>query len=181
MIPVGYMLKKVAARPDWLKADAVEDIYAVSGCISAPFADYIQYWQQNGYWFFNSPKDIAEICRTHNIDIAGDVLFYYEVFERQFDEETRAWLQFKPEASFPTHVEPPAKARLAGYDVATFSVGTSPECSPLSCNHIATELPVNRHCLFPKFDQAVQAIESGKFDNCEPGPFRIFAVFRVES
>ena len=181
MIPVGYMLKHVAARPDWLNADMVADIYAVSGCISRPFADYIQYWKHNGYWLFNSAEDIAEICRAHNIDTAGEVLFYYEVFPREFDVKTRKWRRFRPEASFPTHVDRPAKPRLAGYDVATFSVGTTPECSPLSCNGMAAELPVNRHCLFEIFQDAVQAIESGKFDGSEPGPFRVFAVYTVET
>ena len=180
MIPVGYMLKRVAERPDWLKVDAVDDIYAVSRCFSKPFADYIQYWRHNGYWFFNSPGDVAEICRTHSIDPAANVLFYYEVFEKQFDETARAWLSFKPEPSFATHVETSANTHLAGYDVTTFSVGTAPECSPLSCNHMAEELPVNRHCLFETFDEAVQAVESGKFDHCEPGPFRIFAVYTVD-
>jgi hypothetical protein len=182
MIPVGYMRKRVVTRPDWLKADTVDDIYAVSGCISEAFADYIQYWKHNGYWFFNSPGDIEKICRVHDIDASGDVLFYYEVFERQFDAATRAWLQFAPEASFPTHVEPPGSAHLAGYDVTTFSVGTSPECSPLSCNSMATDLAVNRHCLFDTFEAAVEALESGKInDCCEPGPFRIFAVYTVET
>src|SRR5688572_17279980 len=157
MTPVGYMLKQVVPRPDWLKANAVESIFSVSGCISEPFADYINYWKHNGYWFFNSPADIEQLCRTHNIDSSGNILFYYEVFEKEFDEESSEWLPFKPEASFPTHVQESSNARLIGYDVTTFSAGTSPECSPLSCNSMATELTVNRHCLFETFDEAVQA------------------------
>jgi hypothetical protein len=27
MVPAGYMAKKIAAQPDWLKAEAVADIY----------------------------------------------------------------------------------------------------------------------------------------------------------
>lgn len=41
MRPIGYMYKRVAAAPDWLKAPQVKDIYALSGCVSADFADYI--------------------------------------------------------------------------------------------------------------------------------------------
>jgi hypothetical protein len=70
---------------------------------------------------------------------------------------------------------------LEGYDVTTFFVGTSPECSPLSCNCLATEISVNGHCLFDTFEQAVQALEAGKLDNSEPGPFRIFAVYTAGS
>lgn len=57
MIPVGYISKKVVVRPDWLKANNVEDIYAVIDCISEPFADYINFWKHNLYWFFNSPDE----------------------------------------------------------------------------------------------------------------------------
>lgn len=180
MIPVGYMSKKVVTRPEWLKADGVDDVCAVSGCISAPFADYIDYWKHNGFWFFNSASDIERLCRQENIDTAQNTLFYYEVFEKQYDEDSRAWSTFEPEASFPTQVEAPGAAELLGYDVTTFTAGTSPECSPLSCNSLATELPVNRHCLFDAFEQAAEALEAGKFDDSEPGPFRIFAVYRVE-
>jgi hypothetical protein len=143
------------------------------------FADYIKYWKHNGWWLFNSATDIEDLCRRESINVSGNTLFYYEVFEKQFTAETKAWLPFSPEVSFPTCVRPPANATLIGYDVTTFSVGTSPECSPLSCNSLAEDIPVNRHCLFDTFDQAVSALEAGRFDNSEPGPFRIFAVYTV--
>ena len=37
-----------------------------------------------------------------------------------------------------------------------------PECSPVSCKGVATELEVNRHCLFDSFEQAKGAIETGR-------------------
>jgi hypothetical protein len=77
-------------------------------------------------------------------------------------------------------VEKPSKAKVVGHDVATFSVRNIPECSPLSRNSLATEIAVNRHCLFDTLDQAVEALEAGKFDDSEPGPFRVFAVYQVE-
>jgi len=85
MIPAGYMSKNVAARPEWLKADGVEDVCAVSGCVSPAFADYIPFWKHNGYWFFNAGSDIEQLCRQQGIDAAGATLFYYEVFEKEFD------------------------------------------------------------------------------------------------
>ena len=180
MIPVGYMSKKVVARPEWLQTHDVEDICAVSGCISKSFADYMNYWKHNGYWFFNSGSEIEQLCNEEDIDTSGNALFYYEVFEKEYDEDSRSWSTFEPEPSFPTHVQKPERAELLGYDVTTFFVGTSPECSPLSCNSLATEIAVNRHCLFDTFEQAVGALGAGKFDDSEPGPFRVFAVYRVE-
>jgi len=66
-----------------------------------------------------------------------------------------------------------------GFDVVSFSQQNSPECSPLSCNALAQSTPVNRHCLLATFEDAVTALEAGRFDNSEPGPFRIFAVYSV--
>jgi hypothetical protein len=153
----------------------------VSGCISEEFTDYINYWKHNGYWLFNSLADIEQLCQQENIENTQNTLFYYEVFEKEYHEASKEWSTFEPEASFPTHVEAPEKIKLLGYDVATFFVGSSPECSPLSCNSFATEIPVNRYCLFDTFEQAVDALEAGKFDDSEPGPFRVFAVYRIET
>jgi hypothetical protein len=179
MIPAGYMLKSVATRPGWLP-DQVDDLYSVSGHASDDFADYMDHWKHNGYWLFDSVVPMAEIAAGDSIDISGMTLFYYEVFEQQFDENGRAWAAFKPEASFPLDVRKPSAARLEGYDVVTFAMGNMPECSPLSCNSLAANLPVNRHGLLDTFEEARQALEAGKFDKSEPGPFRIFAVYRVE-
>ena len=49
MVPGGYIVKRVVSKPDWLKANGVEDIYAVSGCISKDFTDYIKLWKHNSY------------------------------------------------------------------------------------------------------------------------------------
>jgi hypothetical protein len=177
MIPVGYIYKKVVARPDWLKADAVFDIYSLSNCISEDFADYINYWKHNGYWLFNSPQVIEDIAKNEGVDLSGTTLFYYEAYEYEFDEDTKEWSAFTPEPSFVTDVQVPMDKHLEGFDVTTFTAHTSPECSPLSCNSLATTIPVNEHCLFNTFAEAKEALEGGLFQNSEPGPYRIFAVY----
>lgn len=179
MIPAGYMLKNVRARPSWIKADNVIDIFSVSPCISKDFADYIDYWRHNGFWLFNSPSVIEEIVVQEGINPADLRLFYYEVYEQQLDDDAMRWSSFDPEPSFTTNVEKPANAHLEGFDVVSFSSGTSQECSPLSCNALAEELSVNAHCLFETFEEAKDALEAGKFNNSEPGPFRIFSVYSV--
>ncbi|HTJ01351.1 MAG TPA: hypothetical protein VL492_01055 [Methylovirgula sp.] len=181
MIPAGYMAKRIVARPDWLKADAVADIYSVSACSSKNFADYVSDWRHNGFWLFNRPGDITQLACDRAIDLSGTVLFYYEVFEQQFDETAKKWSAVEPELSLDTNVERPKDAHLEGFDVVSFCAGTSAECSPLSCNSLAEECPVNRHCLMARFEEAVAALERGEFDECEPGPFRVFAVYSVPS
>ena len=180
MIPVGYMAKRVSLHPDWLQAARVVDIYSVSNCISKDFADYIPYWKHNGYWFFDSPAVIQQLAQEHSLDLGGTTLFYYEIHEMEFDEDVKEWSEFEPEASFITKVAVPAKKVLIGYDLVSFSVGTNPGCSPLSCNHLARAVETNQHCLLDSFEQAKQLLESENFKGVEPGPYRIFAVYAVE-
>ncbi len=180
MIPVGYMAKRVVVRPQWIKAERVSDIFSVSDCVSKNFADYINYWKHNGYWFFDSPRIIQQLAQQNAIDLTGTKLFYYEVHDREFDDTEGQWVTFEPESSFKTEVVSPSEKALEGYDVVTFSVRTSAECSPLSCNSLATEVETNQHCLLSPFERAQQLLEEGKFKNTEPGPYRIFAVYSTQ-
>ena len=170
------MAKFVAARPDWLKAANVHDIYSVSNCLSGEFADYINYWRHNGFWLFDSPSIIAELARKHGIDLAGTTMFYFEAYEKQYDGGMKLWVDYDAERDFPLRVVPPEKARLEGFDVVTFSMQTAPECSPLSCNGLAADIAVNEHCLLDSLETVIRLIEAGRFDNSEPGPFRVFSV-----
>ncbi len=180
MIPAGYMYKRVSERPDWLNSAQVDDIYSVSGCISNDFDDWVSYWKHNGYWLFDTPHVIETIAADNQISLANMTLFFYEVYELQWDDDARQWGPFAPEASFGTNVQAPQRATLEGFDVTSFSTQNSAECSPLSCNHMAAEIAVNRHCLVSSFEAAKALVEAGAFDGCEPGPYRIFAVYRVE-
>ncbi|MEL6790759.1 MAG: hypothetical protein AAFO78_09325 [Pseudomonadota bacterium] len=181
MTPAGYMLKTVLPRPSWINNQDVNDIFAISSCCSKDFADYIKYWRHNGYWLFNKPADMDQIIFREGVDRSKLTLFYYEIYEYQFDEDERVWTRFDIEKSFETNVVKPNSATLQGVDVVSYSVGTNPECSPLSCNSLADEFPVNSHCLFSTFSEAKEMLESGRFDNCEPGPFRIFSIYLVEA
>jgi hypothetical protein len=174
------MAKRVSTRPDWIKAPRVIDIYSVSSHVSDDFADYVNYWRHNGYWFFDSPTIIRELARQHAIDLSGTKLFFYEVHEAQFnDSEDGSWTPFHPESSFITKLVLPSEKTLEGYDVVTFYAGTSAECSPLSCNSLASDVETDQHCLLRSFDEARRLLEQGRFKNTEPGPFRIFAVYSM--
>ena len=179
MIPVGYMAKQVITRPEWIKNPDVTDIYSVSSCISDNFADYINYWKHNGYWLFDEPDIIRQLAKEASIDLSAMQFFYYEVYELQFDEEKAQWLSFKADESFLTDVLAPETMTLEGYDVVSFMARTSRECSPLSCNSLARSIQTNSHCLLSSFEDAKRHIETGSFNNSEPGPYRIFAVYTL--
>jgi len=119
MIAIGYLAKRIVQGPDWLKAPEVHDIYSVSGCTSGEFMDYIEFWRHNGFWLFDSPGILQALARENNVIMDGLTYFYYEVYEKEFDEERKEWMPFGP-APFPTNVMPPVKKELHGYDVVTF-------------------------------------------------------------
>jgi hypothetical protein len=178
MMPVGYMAKRILNRPERFENTDILDIYSVSGCMSKNFADYIQFWKHNGYWFFDSPRIIQQIAKEDPVDLNETKLFYYEVFPLEFHDNNE-WKPFEPEASFTTDIEVPDPKNFEGYDIVTFSQRNSAECSPLSCNLLANDIPVNKHCLLPDFDNAYQLLRDGKLQHSEPGPYRIFAVYSI--
>lgn len=184
MIPAGYMLKRVLPTPDWLHAPHVAEVCSVSGCFSEPFADYTSFERHNGFWLFDRPDVIERLAIDCGVDISGTRLFYYEAYEREypwggFREGVESWRDLKFPGLFPVDVELPSEKRLLGFDVIAYG-DYSPECSPLSCNSVATNMPVNRYCLFSSFDEAKEAIDGDVFEGSEMGVYRIFAVYELE-
>ena len=179
MIPLGYLAKRISKLPDALKLpERVVDVYSVSDCVNDDFAEYIDYWKHNGFWLFDSPEVIRAVAQEHTIDFHQTALFYYEAYKLEFDGEN--WQSFGPEPSIPTNIMPPSEKTLEGFDVVTFWARGRPEHSPLSCNGLAKDLHTNAHCLFDTFDEAKLALDGGSFKNCEPGPYRIFAVYSID-
>ena len=183
MIPVGYKYKKVqlVADLEWFQSDSVKDVYSVSDCISEDFTDYIDHWKHNVFWFFDTPAVMEEIAESESVDMSGMTLFFYEMYEKEYNDSTHCWESFLTDeivTNLPEFV-PPKEKKLEGFDVVSFSCGNAPECSPLSCNWLHQKISVNQHCLFDTFDEAKDALNRGVFTNSEPGPYRIFAVYTV--
>lgn len=149
MIPAGYMAKRVVRRPDWLKANGVEDIYSVSGCLSKDFADYIKFWKHNGYWFFDSPEVIEQVAREQSIDLAGTTMFFYEVYEQEFNDAKEQWYPYERDRSFITNVCLPEKKILAGFDVVSSTQRTALNALHFHATHWLTRFrPIHIAC-FP--------------------------------
>lgn len=180
MLELGYMAKRISRRPEWLNVPSVADIYSVSGCVSEDFCDYVEFWKHNGHWFFNSPNEITSLAAAEQVDLSGTILLFYLAHHLQFDDELQDWTAFSPDDSIHTRVIAPAAPVLLGFDVVSYSMQNMPECSPLSCNHLASKIPVNEHCLIESLDEAIGYLEGGCFDKCEPGPYRIIAVHAVK-
>jgi len=174
------MAKSSCEKPAALQLPSVLDVYSVSSCVNEDFADYIDCWKHNGFWLFDSPEVIREVAREKAVSLEGAKLFYYEAYEMEFDEKQMSWSAFAPEGGLKTDVAIPDEKRLEGFDLVTFYARNAPECSPLSCNCVAKDVPVNEHWLMRTFEEAKAALEDGKFSGAEPGPYRIFAVYSVD-
>lgn len=185
MIPAGYMYKLVSTSDGKEAASQPVDFYSAGACgagITPFFTDYVPHWKHNGFWFFNSPGVMQEIAVEKHIDLSGMTLFFYELYEFEFDlpdAGEEAWSPIESESSFVTEIVVPSKKVLAGFDVVEYVCRNSPECSLLSCSNLAKEFTVNSHCLFDTLEDAKVAVESGKFHEREPGPYRILAVYVV--
>src|SRR5262249_8384832 len=57
-----------------------------------------------------------------------------------------------------------------GYDLCSRTAGSSLECSPLSCNALATAWAANRWCLLDAFADALRAAVALNQEG-EPGPY----------
>lgn len=176
MIAAGYLYKRVESKPGWLSVSGIDDIYSVSGCVSEDFCDYIPHWRHNGFWLFDSLAVMNNLAEEQALSLKGFTPFFYKIYPLQWEEKSQEWEAFEPDSSFETNVELPEKAISFGFDIVTFTAQTNPECSPLSCNSLAEEVAVNRHCLLDDFESARAIVEGGLLKQAERGPYRILEV-----
>ncbi len=186
MIPIGYMYKVLLPNQNPQLAKQIESVYTLGDCpgnCTHDFYDYITLWKHNGYWLFNTPEELQEIAVEHQLDLSQMTLFYYEAYELEFDfdQETDEpiWSPFKVCPDFATNVVIPESKTLKGYDVVEYVTGNAPECSLLACTDLSQSFDVNEHCLFKSLEDAKAALETGDFHACEPGPYRVTAVYLV--
>ena len=179
MLPLGYMYKRISPRPKWLDAEHVVDVVSLSDCTSPNFTDWFSNTEHNGYYLFDSPEMIESLAKDYGVPLEGLSLLYFEAFEHEYDEEDHRWSAFAPNPTFATAVQAPAQPSLRGFDIACFESGGPPGCSPLSCNGLANSIPTDEHCLIRTLEEARDALEQGRIQACEPGPYRIIAVYAV--
>jgi hypothetical protein len=176
MILGGYFARRVMPRPEHLQAPGVREICSVSECISSGASDWVRHWRHNGLGWFNTVDDALAVVPGSERDQFR--LFAYRIHAEVFRGRERVPL------------DPPADVRPAalpeqvvslGYDSASRSsdAGIGLECSPLSCNGLASESAVNEHCLFPTLDAAVEGAARFAIDQPEPGDYYVVEVLEV--
>jgi hypothetical protein len=175
MIDAGYFARRIPAKPGWLAAH-VSEICSVSECISEGPPGWIQRWRHNSLGWFNRPDEAASLIPA---DAAPSYrLFAYRLLPEVFGHTSRVPFVV------PADVRPdpiPATYRSLGFDSVSKSTpaGLCFECSPLSCNGMASELSVNAHCLFPALEDAIAGAARFAIEQPEPGDYYVVEVLEA--
>ena len=176
---LGYCAKQVVTLQD-------REIASVSECIAKRPPDWVARWDFNRATCWDSesgalacvPADSPEPYR----------LFAYRVLPLLFDASAEARVIGVNEL-FPSDLPalpsgaPPENYRKLGYDVVERNIAMGIlgfGCSPLSCNNMADEIPVNRFCLIGSLDAALAAARVFATGKAEPGPYVIVEVLGRE-
>jgi hypothetical protein len=176
MIPGGYFARRVMPRPESLHAPGVREICSVSECMSPGAPDWMRQWRHNGFGWFNTVDDaLAAVPGEERRQFR---LFAYRIHPEVFRGRERMAV------TSPADVRPaplPDGFVSLGYDSASRSseAGLGLECSPLSCNGLASELTVNEHCLFPTLDAALAGAGRFALEQPEPGDYYVVEVLEV--
>lgn len=191
MIPAGYLLKRTVPPPGRLQPNTshISEVCSVANCVNDNVVEPQDCWKHNGFGVANNPQVLWGIAQEGGVDLSSSKLFFYCAYEHelesdgwQFDSDLWRPISSAASAGVTNEVIVPdgSESRiLLGYDVVVF--GDYLEHSPLSCNSMASELPVNRYCLLDDLKQAKEAIENGMFGGgCEEGIYKVFSVSLVQ-
>jgi hypothetical protein len=69
------MAKRNLKPPKALGIEGITDVYSVNDCVSDNFADFVDDWKHNGFWFFDSPEIIRALAADKSIDLGDTTLF----------------------------------------------------------------------------------------------------------
>jgi hypothetical protein len=167
----GFLPKRVVTAPAWLDCPAVTCVCSISDCVSALPDDWIEHWLHNDVWLYDTRERARQV-----MDASGPyTLFAYRLSIVRFDDgRWEDWVWSTPTAP----LEFPAGYRSLGFDVAgKLDYGIAGfGCSPLSCNGLASEYPVNAHCLLDDLGEAFAAAERFSIEKPEPGKYIVAEV-----
>lgn len=169
---IGYFPKQTAERPDWLDVAHVQEICSVSECTGSGPDGWIDSWRHNAWWAYDTQElawSVVPAERQTQFD-----LYAWRIFPVRFDHgEERA-------LDLPALKVEPLSAHFVrlGFDAVSRSLGSCFECSPLSCNAMAGEVTVNRHCLIESEAEAFEVARDFSRAEPEPGPYYLIEVWR---
>jgi len=163
-------MKRTSVPADWTAASVIE-LCSVSPCLAPAPEDWVEHWLHNEIGFFNTRRDALSVPPSGAADFS---LFAYRLLPLRYLKDRTEPFEVLAES-----VEPlPADFVSLGFDVVNKTVTPFFECSPLSCNGMASEVAVNRFCLLETLDEAISFAQRCAREEPEPGPFYVIEVLR---
>jgi hypothetical protein len=169
---IGYFPRETGIPADWPGGSPnVTEVCSVSNCPNPAPEDWVEHWRHNELGFYNTPSDAWSIVPAQ---ATGFRLFAYRLLPIRYLHE-----RAEPFEIAESVVEPLTDGFVSlGFDVVNKTLTPFFECSPLSCNGMADEVPVNRFCLLPTLDKAISFAQRCAREEPEPGPFYVVEVLR---
>ena len=185
---IGYLPKQFTKAKGDISAPSfagVEEICSVSECLAKSPTDWVNKWVHNTEtWLFDTPEAAWSVVPAAEQERYR--LYAYRLLPTLFHDSGEETEHPLPELTAVPIAD--GFSRL-GYDAVVRDVGkTEGElnfppsfgCSPLSCNYMAAEYPVNRYCLVDDLDTAIPMARNFATGNCEPGAYCVVEVWRRE-
>lgn len=185
-ILVGYIAKNAVAPPGGLALPGVDDICSVSTCIAAAPDGHLESWSHNGLCLFDTvEKACRSIAGTANAQKFSVFAFKFlpEAYRAPGTGATNDESGFELAGPRPNCEPLPAGFAFLGYDCVQTDFSRKIAgfgCSPLSCNGLAREIPVNRHCLIDGLNAAKAAARRFAGEQPEPGDYYVVEVWRQQ-
>lgn len=170
---IGYISRQYTPRPAGFEPTYVEEIASVSECISPKPEGWIEEWRHNDWFVYDTPEIAREIATKLNVrywPIAAYLVHPVEFHPSGVERPIEIAVSALP--------IPNNYFGLMGWDVASKSLSPIFECSPLSCNGLATEVPVNRACLLSSLEEAIRVARRCAREQPEPGSYFVVEVWR---
>jgi hypothetical protein len=175
MIDAGYFPKRIELTPPTLNVPGVREICSVSDHISVGPNNWIERWLHNDFGWFNRIADaIGVIAPGQEAQFS---LFAYRLLPDKFTTDGRVPVAI-PENVCPEPIDDAFQS--LGYDSVNKSMDSvlGFECSPLSCNLMAAEIPANEFCLFPDLKVAIAGAKRFAAEQPEPGDYFVIEVLK---
>lgn len=177
---IGFLARKVAPRPDFLVHAPIDDVCSVSEHVSPSAPDRIERGAHNSAGYYDTEALAWSTVPEGEAD--AYTLFAYRAVPLRFDDDCEPWSPADEWPGLPAHTDLSPYAPI-GYDIVNSSFGEWFECSPLSCNGIANQYAVNRHCLVDDVEAAMELgrLFAGEHLPVEPGSYFVVEVLRRTS
>lgn len=180
---VGYFPKQTMARPDGFAPAGIEEIASVSQCISPGPEGWLDAWLHNPLGFYASEDVAWQVAGGHD---PGFDLYAYRMLCVAFppDGPPRHFTLEEERIVGGSAIEgvPGPEFACLGWDIAGSWLGWSQsigfECSPLTCNGLASGIATNRYGLISRLEEAIPAAIRIAVEQPEPGTYYLLEVWR---